>query len=250
MTPQGSQGSYALGVSDAEIARLRRQNDAIGDESRRLFEQLDLRPGARALDVGCGPLGVLEQLAERVGPAGRVVGLDASEAMVAQARAAAAKSAHRNIEVVHADARATGLPRASFDLVHERLVLVNLPLPWHAGIVAEMTALARPGGVVALQEIDGASWACAPAHPAWDRLYGALMAVFARGGCDGCVGRRLPGLLRDAGLQDIRAEAHTGFHAVDHPWRLLLLHFMGVMRARILEAAVSGGASTTVLPLT
>ncbi len=48
---------------------------------------LDLRPGARVLDVGCGTGLNLAPLLGRVGPAGRVVGVDRSDKMLAQTRA-------------------------------------------------------------------------------------------------------------------------------------------------------------------
>ena len=54
------------------------------------------------------------------------------------------------VRTVRADAASTGLPSDSFDFVHERMLLLNVTSP--QDIVAEMTRLARPGGVVALQE--------------------------------------------------------------------------------------------------
>jgi ubiquinone/menaquinone biosynthesis C-methylase UbiE len=56
------------------------------------------------------------------------------------------------VEIVTADARNTGLATGSFDLVHARTLLVNLPDP--AGVAAEMMRLARPGGWVASMEPD------------------------------------------------------------------------------------------------
>ena len=69
-----------------------------------------------------------------------------------------------NVEVVAADASHTGLPSASFDLVHSRTLLVTIPDP--ARVVAEMVRLARPGGWVASLEPDTEHTVCYPAHPA------------------------------------------------------------------------------------
>lgn len=221
--------AYVLGTSDAELARLRRQNEALADETRWLFDRLDLPPAASALDVGCGPAGVLELLARRVGPGGRVVGLDVSDVMLRHARQLLDAAGVAGVELLRADAAATGLPRGSFDLVHERLVLVNVPNP--EAIVREMVSLARPGGVVALAEIDGASWACDPPHPAWERLYGAFCEVFRRRGCDPHVGRRVARLLREAGAVDVQVEFHARCHRAGHVWRELLLQFTRITRA-------------------
>ncbi|MFO0646097.1 MAG: methyltransferase domain-containing protein [Polyangiales bacterium] len=226
---------YVLGTSDAELARLRRQNEALSVETRWLFDRLDLKPGASAVDVGCGPLGVLELLSQRVGSTGRVVGVDINEVMLRSARQLLDASGHERVELVHANASSTGLERASFDLVHERLVLINIPQP--EVIVREMAALAKPGGVVALAEIDGVSWCCDPPHPAWEKLYGAFCEVFRRRGCDPNIGRRTARLLRDAGLVDVRVEFHARSHGSEHVWRNLLLQFTEITRA---EAVASG----------
>ena len=68
------------------------------------------------------------------------------------------------IETARADAASTGLPSGSFDLVHERMLLLNVTGP--QDVVAEMTRLTRPGGVVVLQEPDSAAWAADPPLPA------------------------------------------------------------------------------------
>ena len=107
-------------------------------------------------------------LAERVSPAGRVVGLDADPAHTSMAAEFAARRGLSGVQIVTADAGRTGLPAASFDLVHTRTLLVNLPEP--ATVAAEMVRLAKPGGWVASMEPDTEYGRCYPPHPAFDRL--------------------------------------------------------------------------------
>ena len=76
---------YALGSSSGESARLQRQSDELAPKSSALLDQIGLRPGDSAIDIGCGPRGIIELLAERVSPGGRVVGLDSDPAHVAMA---------------------------------------------------------------------------------------------------------------------------------------------------------------------
>jgi len=59
---------YALGRSESESARLQRQADELAPESAALLDQVGLRPGDSALDLGCGPRGVIELLSARVSP--------------------------------------------------------------------------------------------------------------------------------------------------------------------------------------
>ena len=143
---------YALGSSPGESGRLQRQADELALDSRDLLDRVGLRPGHSVIDLGCGPRGILDMLAGRVAPAGRVVGLDADPAHTAMAAEFAAGRGLSGVEIMTADARRTGLPPGSFDLVHARTLLVNLPDP--ADVAAEMVRLARPGGWVASMEPD------------------------------------------------------------------------------------------------
>src|SRR6516225_62404 len=117
---------YALGSSPGESARLQRQADELAGDSAALLDRVGLRPGHRVIDLGCGPRGILDMLAERVAPAGRVVGLDADPAHTAMAAEFAARRRLSGVEIMIADARSTGLAAGSFDLVHARTLLINL----------------------------------------------------------------------------------------------------------------------------
>ncbi|SEU10692.1 class I SAM-dependent methyltransferase [Stigmatella erecta] len=120
---------YLLGHEAAEDRRLVRQAQDLAGETRWLFDQLDIPVGARAIDLGCGPRGVLDLLSTRVGSSGTVVGLERGEDTLARARAFVAEHGLHNVELIQGDARATGQPPGAFDLVHARLVLVNVPRP-------------------------------------------------------------------------------------------------------------------------
>jgi len=169
-------------------------------------------------------------LADQVGPTGTVVGFERDPGLVALARGFVAKHGFTNVQVIQGDARATGLPRSSFDLVHERLVLVNVPEPEQ--ILSEMVALARPGGVVAAGEADWASWLCYPAHPAWADIMEALQTVSLQDGQDCFIGRRLGRLMRAAGLVEIKQEVGVDEWPVGHQRRMLLIQFMENIRER------------------
>src|SRR5262245_2990858 len=121
--------AYLLGRSQAEEERLRKQVQELAGEARWLLDQLHIRKGARAIDVGCGPQGVLDLLSERVGPRGSVVGLERSDDFVASVRTFVADRRLTNVEIVQGDAKATQLPRESFDVVFTRLVLCNVSEP-------------------------------------------------------------------------------------------------------------------------
>src|SRR4029077_6324725 len=71
---------YALGAGEEETARLRRQSEELRPEAEALLSRIGLRPGQAAVDLGCGPSGILGLLATAVSPSGKVVGVDADAA--------------------------------------------------------------------------------------------------------------------------------------------------------------------------
>jgi SAM-dependent methyltransferase len=227
---------YFLGYRQAELARLQHQAEELASESNWLFDQLDLPLGARVIEIGCGPRGCLDLLAERVGPQGAVVGVERSEEEVQLARQFVADHHLDNVEVRHGDARATGLPRASFDLATARLVLVAVPEPEQ--IVAELVDLVRPGGVVALHEADYVAHVCDPPLPAWSRLMQALQTYAQMTGTDLFLGRRIPRMLRNAGLVDIQTHPLIHVYPPGHTRRMILVDFVENLRERLLAQGV------------
>jgi SAM-dependent methyltransferase len=229
---------YFLGYSLAEQERLQRQAQELAPDTNQLFDIIGVMDGSRAIEVGCGPLGCLEVLSQRVGPKGSVVGLEISADAVALARRYLADQKIGNVEVRRRDGKATDLPRESFDLATARLVLVNIPEPER--IVREMVALVKPGGVVALHEAD---WGLAfGSHAALDRLLGLLVDYSKANGIDPFVGRRLPQMLQATGLVDVQVNPILHVHPLGHPRRMILLQFAENLRDRILAQGLISAA--------
>ncbi|MEA2567390.1 MAG: hypothetical protein QOD49_2567 [Actinomycetota bacterium] len=224
---------YTLGSNPAERDRLRRQSADLLPHAVALLDHVDLQPGGSAIDLGCGPSGALELLSERVGPSGRVMGLDFNSIHVAIAREFAQDRGLANVEIVEGDARRTGLPPSFFDLVHARLLLVTIPDP--SEVVAEMVRLVRPGGWVTGEEADFITLMCHPPHPAWDRLSEVLLAVWQQDGADPYLGRRLPDLFRGAGLVDVGVEARADVYPVGHSRRTIHADLVQSIRPKILD---------------
>lgn len=227
-------GEYVLGGSEVELQRLRAQAAEHEASARWLLEEIGVKEGSRVLDVGCGPIGILPLLAQAVGSAGEVVGLEREPRFVGMARAELSRLGVTNTMIVEGDALSSGLEHGSFDLVHERLVLVNLPE--RLGLVREMAALAAPGGIVALEDIDNVSWTCDPQHNSWTSLLGVFHDVFQAGGGDPFVGRRLPALLREARVVDVRARATAYLPEVGEYRRTHLLSLIASIRDKVIAS--------------
>jgi ubiquinone/menaquinone biosynthesis C-methylase UbiE len=159
---------YVLGGTETELNRLRAQAEEYESSARWLLDTIGIRPGTRVLDVGCGPIGILGLLSEKVGPKGEVVGLEREPRFVELARREVARLGLQNVTIVEADALKNGLDNDSFDLVHERLVMVNVPE--RHKLISEMFRVTAPGGAIALEDIDNVSWICEPQHDSWVAL--------------------------------------------------------------------------------
>ena len=195
--PTAFAGQYPIEHRRGEIERLHVQAEAVAPDTRVMLDRIGVRPGWTCLDIGCGPSGITDLLSERVGPSGRVVGIDRDEEFLMYARA----HAPSNVEFRHSDAYSSGLPAATFDLVHMRFVASTAGNP--EALLREAMRLVRAGGIVALQEPDAETFRCHPPHPSWDRLMAAMLAVFAGVGSDVYLARRLYSLFLQVGLTDV-----------------------------------------------
>lgn len=218
------QDFYLLGHGEAESRRLLEQTELLVPEAERFIDRLNVTRGARVVDLGCGPRGLLELLAVRVGVEGQVIGVERNAAFAEAARRLIMAKRIANAEVVEADAKASGLPPGTFDLVTVRLVLVNVPGPER--IVAEMAALARPGGIVASYEADVGALLCDPPSLAWDRLLKIYVAYAEAHGVDLFIGRKTHRLLRNVGLVEIEVNPIVNVYPPGHARRTILLDFV------------------------
>jgi ubiquinone/menaquinone biosynthesis C-methylase UbiE len=238
-TSSDANAVYALGSSQIETDRLRRQADELAADSAALLDRAGLTPGQRAIDLGCGPRGVLDLMAERVAPAGAVVGIDADPNHVAAARRFVAEQQLAGVEVLEADARATGLPSGSFDVVHGRTLLITIPKPGE--VVAEMVRLARPGGWVVGVEPDTEYSMCYPPNPSFDRIGELFTAAFSRNGADPMLGRKVPELFRHNGLHDVGVDVRPQIFPPGHTRRTIRLDLVRSMRAQIVGMGLASG---------
>ncbi len=165
-----------------------------------LFDRVGIAEGMACLDAGCGGGDVTFELARRSGPGGRVVGVDLDEIKLGLARDEAATRGLENVDFRQAEIEACDFD-SEFDRVYARFLLTHLPDPVAA--IARMQRWLKPGGVLAIEDIDFTGHFCYPESAALRRyveLY--RQAVQQRGG-DPLIGPRVPVLLVDAGFDAV-----------------------------------------------
>jgi ubiquinone/menaquinone biosynthesis C-methylase UbiE len=197
---------------------------------QRMFDLLDVRPGATLLDVGCGAGNDVQDLAKLVGLSGRVVGIDSSATMIQQARARTT-DAHLPVEYLQGDVYQLPFEENTFDGCQSSRVFKHLAEPDRA--LGEMLRVARPGARIVVAEADfDLTIVDIP-----DRILARKMIHLA---CDrvrqGWMGRQLPKLFSEAGLNEIVVSGNV--LSIDHAYFQMV--FGGLLQEAQVEGKVSG----------
>lgn len=168
-----------------------------------LIAGLEIKPGSQILDVGCGTGDDVREMARLVGMGGRVVGVDNSQSMIAEAKK---RSEGLDLPIEFHLAEALALPFDSGTFDGCRIDRSLMHTPDARGTLAEMIRVTRPAGRVAIYEVDFETLII----DADDR---SLARRIAHTWCDnfrnGWLGRRVPRLVRELGLQDISVVPYT-----------------------------------------
>jgi SAM-dependent methyltransferase len=173
-------------------------------------------------------------MAGAAAPGGRAVGIDVDDgALAIAARRAAAAGVSATF--LHADA---GAPpeHGAFDLAVARLLLSHLADPM--AVIRAMREAVRPGGVVAVEDLDASTLRAEPPAPALDRLAAVYGATVRAHGGDPTIGPRLQALLEAAGLEAVEgATVANRMPSVEE--KLFLVELVDNMRDAILAAGAA-----------
>ena len=181
--------------------RLRMLSRVMRPTSLSLLQRAGIRTGMSCWEIGCGGGDLAFDIARAVAPVGRVVGTDIDAKKLEMAAREANEQRLTNIEFRLEDI-AECEPQERFDLVHARFVLTHLANP--AAALSRMRRALRPGGVIAIEDIDFRGHFCHPENAAFWRYVELYTETVRRRGADANIGPRLPSLVAAAGFTRVQ----------------------------------------------
>ena len=204
-----SAGSYAFGTFDKnqdELARLKQQAGIVSEMEGRVLREVGLKPGMRVLDLACGPGVVTALLAETVTPAD-VIGVDLSEDLLNEARAYLESHGLDNAKFQHGDVYSLDESLGLFDFIYTRFLFQHLADPKKA--LSKILPRLSPGGRLCVVDIDDAWLTLHPEPTGFQRFTKQAAEGQSRNGGDRNVGRKLGGMLQEAGLEQVDVHVTT-----------------------------------------
>jgi 2-polyprenyl-3-methyl-5-hydroxy-6-metoxy-1,4-benzoquinol methylase len=203
--------TYLLDNAQAQSSRRMQVLEALFDaHTRRALDATGLAAGWNCLEVGGGGGSVARWLAQRAGPCGSVLCTDLDARHIENDLA--------NLRVERHDVVNDELPKARFELIHARLVLIHIPE--RAAVLAKLVAALKPDGWLVIEDFDSASMLPDSAVNPFETPLATADAVrryMVQGGADSRFGRTLHGRLRALGLLDVTAEGRVVMFDAHNP---------------------------------
>lgn len=201
---------YVLGTHDEEIARLALQHRVWRDQVLDVWRRAGFGPGQTIIDIGSGSGNATLDLAEIVGPSGRVIALDKSRRFLDVVKARARERGFTNVTTHEIDLDRDPLPDIEADGAWNRWVLSFTTLPRE--LLEGIAACLKPGAAFVIHEyFDYDSWRSVPPSREIDDFVAAVIRTWRESGGEPDLGLPLPQWLDERGFDvtDVRPIVET-----------------------------------------
>ena len=216
-----------MGRTSDEYERLRRQSKMLEPITQSVLDRIGLSTGMSCLDLGCGPGEVMRLMAERVGPTGRVVGIDVDDRLGTEMLSILHGSGYEQCSFV--TGKVQGLEEIEtgyFDLVFARLLLLHVEDPVLA--LHKMYSRVKPGGRIVVQDFYFPTMDSYPTIEALVEFGTVFFGVYDKEGRETRMGLKLPAFFIEAGIgapdgTDVAGFLHTaGINMIAAVYRSVL----------------------------
>ncbi|MDF2690232.1 MAG: methyltransferase type 11 [Gammaproteobacteria bacterium] len=196
----GNTSSYSVGYGKHVVSLFTKRT--VQQQAQHLIPYL--KPSSTILDCGCGPGSITLDFA-RYAYAGAVSGIDLEHSQIEFCKNAAKEQGISNVEFKQGSIMHIPFPDNSFDIVHAHAVLCQLNSPLDA--IKEMMRVAKPGGIVAVREMDWRANLIHPESPLLVKEYQIRKQAIDKMGGDYFIGGKLRGLFNSAQFAKVEAGA-------------------------------------------
>jgi SAM-dependent methyltransferase len=225
-----SDGDYLLGTRDDEVARLGVQHRVWRGQMLEGFRRARFAPDQTILDVGAGPGFATADLADMVGPNGKIIAIERSPNFLAALKARALP----NVDIRNADVTVQDFGEGIADGAWTRWLLAFLSDP--AQTVAHIARALKPGGVALFHEyLDYEAWRLIPRSEEQLRYRGLLVKSWRDSGGEPDAALELPRHLDAAGLDLVAIRPMVEIITAEDPWWQWPASFVAINALRLHE---------------
>lgn len=195
---------YFLKTGDADRERLTILNSLYNPPALRFLQDSGLRPGMTLLEIGCGTGHMACDIASYLGPAGKVIATDSSEAQIQVAKATARSRGIVNIDFLQCDVMELDKLGINYDATYGRWVVEFTRNP--KGALAAMYSGLNPGGLLAYEasNMKQTAYFTSPHHTVIDQWFSYGPKMFAAYGYPLKFGEEAYQVFKQLGCHDIK----------------------------------------------
>lgn len=182
-----------------EMFRLETQAEEFSTSTEESLEKLEIKPGMKTIDVGCGTGNVSFMISPMVGAQGIVVGVDSNQFAINHCTEAARNQQIVNAKFIVNDATSLDFVSQTFDLAYSRFLFQHVKEANRA--LEEMVRVTKPGGIVMVEDCDLFTWLVYPKNDSISKLWHWYESIQVQRGTDPEIGRKLYSMFLDEGLE-------------------------------------------------
>ena len=191
---------YVLGTHDEEIARLGLQHRVWRPRALDAWRRAGFTAGHTLLDIGCGPGYASADLAEIVGPSGRVHAVDRSGRFLHALAQTSLQRGLANITMHEVDLNTSPLPEVQVDGAWARWVFAFVAQP--RKLLSDAARCVKPGGTIVIHEyFDYSTWRVVPQSAEVEEFVREAMESWRADGGEPDIGLEIPRWLHELGWQ-------------------------------------------------